>query len=106
MIATTRDVQRRDRVRKVIADALRHEINRTPARNLTAEIDAVCVAARDWAIDHGGYAPTLDEVRRIDRTAMGHIDWFSKLTLRVADLVVWGDPTGSYPQGIATEVAS
>lgn len=76
----------------MIADALHTECNRTTARNLTSELDAVCAAARHWAIDHGGYAPTLDDVRRIDRTAMGHVDWFDKLTLRVADLVVWGDP--------------
>ncbi len=92
MTVTTRDMQRRDRVRSVLADALHAQINRTAARNLDAEVEAVCLAARGWAIDHGGYAPTLEEVQLIDRTAMGHVDWFDKLTLRVADLVIFDSP--------------
>lgn len=31
---------------------------------------------------------TFEEFQRIDDTCMGHIDWFSKLTLRIADEVV------------------
>jgi hypothetical protein len=30
---------------------------------------------------------TFEEFQQIDRTCMGHIDWFNKLTLRIADKI-------------------
>jgi len=75
----------------VIAAALDAEIGSHSPRDFEAELAAVHRAATDWAIDHEGFVPTLTRVRAIDQTAVGHIDWFDKLTLRVADFVVWGD---------------
>jgi hypothetical protein len=49
---------------------------------------AVATAAREWAA-HAGYdrSVTVEDVERIETSAVGHCDYASKLALYVAELV-------------------
>lgn len=53
-------------------------------------VDAVALGANEWAVLHGYEQVTVEEVARIDRTSAGHSDYHAKMSLRVADLIVYG----------------
>ena len=80
--------RRRDRLRTLLASELEDAI--TEPRDFDREVVVVHRAAYQYAVDHDLNVPTLQQVQDIDQSAMGHVDWFGKLTLRVADLVVYG----------------
>lgn len=82
--------------RSFIFDAL-HE--RTKARVsdphwIANERFAVASAASQWAMGHGyPRVVTVDDVERIEVSAVGHVDYASKLALRVAEFVVYAAAT-------------
>ena len=55
-------------------------------------VDAVALAANTWAVLHDCDQVAVEDVARIDRSAMGHVDYHAKFALRVASLVVYGEP--------------
>lgn len=80
-----------------IATALRAACDRRDRSTFDAlqasfarERAAVLAAANDWASRNGYATVTADDVDRLDRLNVGHVDWFSKLCLHVARLVVHG----------------
>ena len=50
-----------------------------------AEANAVWQAARDFAQQYGLRVPLLDEVVRVEKSAMGHCDYGQKWSLYVAE---------------------
>ena len=51
------------------------------------ERDAVADRANRWALTHGRPTITVHDVERVERRAMGHIDYGTKLALYVAELI-------------------
>ncbi|MGE0769866.1 MAG: hypothetical protein AB7L90_25790 [Hyphomicrobiaceae bacterium] len=64
-----------------------HRIQRPWPDCHEAEVAAVWRAARDYAQQHGLRVPTLAEVRRVERSASGHIDYGSKWAHYVSELL-------------------
>jgi hypothetical protein len=61
--------------------------HRTVDQWIIAERLAVWTAARDYAQQRGLAAPELDAVQKVERMAMGHIDYAKKWAYGVADLI-------------------
>lgn len=56
---------------------------------IEAERQAVAMAANEWALAHGRpAATTVDDVERLEVTALGHVDYGRKLSLRIAEHVL------------------
>lgn len=60
----------------------------------TLWVERVCAtvhaAANGWSDANDGCPVTLDDVRRCDQSASGHIDYQHKFALRVAEIAVYG----------------
>lgn len=95
MSITNAEYERLVRCRNHLGDALRVQTAQRAKYKgvewIEVELEAVTIAANGWATAHGLNTITIDDVRRIDQTAMGHVDWAYKLCLRVAELVCFGD---------------
>ena len=71
--------------------ALVREMAKRPSNPawIAAERTAVAVAANEWAASHGLTATmTVDDVEALETTAVGHVDYARKLTLRLAERVL------------------
>lgn len=69
--------------------ALATQIDAHEKRDLDAEIQAVVESANAWAIARPEECVTItiEQARDLDRTAMGHVDWFNKLCLYITEAV-------------------
>jgi hypothetical protein len=86
---TPREAAVRDSIRATIADCWALYLARPRGKAWTIEGER----QEMWELLNAGYpyAISLEEFTRIDETCHGHVDWYSKLTLRVADeLTGWG----------------
>lgn len=78
-------------LRKVLAKQCKKRSEYKDAGWIEDELLAVTSAANVWAEAHDlPRRVTMETVRRIDRSASGHIDWASKLCLRVAESLYYG----------------
>jgi hypothetical protein len=77
---------------RAIYDAFRAEANKRNGRRLSvwliAERTAVWSAARDYARQRGLSVPTIGQVERAERLAVGHADYGVKWAIGVAELLV------------------
>lgn len=55
-------------------------------------VAAAALAANTWAVSNDYPQIAVEDVARIDRLAMGHVDYHAKVAIRVAHLVVYGKP--------------
>jgi hypothetical protein len=76
---------------RLLYDAFQAEAEKRPGRpvefSVLSERAAVWRAARDYAQQHGLRVPTLVEVEKAERLAMGHVDYGAKWAYGVAELL-------------------
>lgn len=84
----------RNNCRDYVLDALRAEQLKRKLNDLwiADERMALAVAANEWAAAHGvARRITVEDVERIEVTALGHVDYSQKIALYVAEFIMGGD---------------
>lgn len=75
--------------RAFILEALRAEMSKRADHDDWVERErlAVTIAANEWAQANGLQSITVDDVRRVETLAVGHVDYATKLALYVSELI-------------------
>lgn len=71
----------------VFQDEAKNRSKRIPSCWIEQERQAVWLAARDYAQQHGLRVPTIEEIKQFETSAMGHVDYGAKWAHRVAELL-------------------
>ena len=76
---------------RTLYDAFQREAEKREGRDFedwhSAEMNAVCNAARQYAQSHGLTVPTFEQVCDAEVSACGHVDYGSKWAYRVAEMM-------------------
>lgn len=78
------------KLHKRLMDVLDKAIDRDGDRNFNYELGAVLLAANEWAVqydDENLFMVSAHDVANADQRAAGHVDWFRKLCLYIAEAV-------------------
>lgn len=76
---------------RTLYDAFQREAEKRDGRDFedwhSAELNAVCNAARQYAQSHALIAPTFEQVCDAEVCASGHVDYGAKWAYRVAEMM-------------------
>ena len=76
---------------RTLYDAFRREaenrVGKTPGEWMQAEEQVMWSTSRDYAQQHGLTEPTMAEVLKSQRQAMGHVDYGAKWAYAVAEIL-------------------
>jgi len=77
---------------KTLLEEAKNRSYKDPEEWIECERKAVWRAARDYAQQHGLRVPTIEEVEKGENYASGHVDYASKFTLYVTELLYGDNP--------------